>query len=115
MSDDELDAKSLEQEGYIEVCDVDDVPDMRPKMVEVDDQSILICRGEDGMFAVDEICPHEDLSMRFGVVQWDKIVCPHHQYRFDLETGQCQRRRCSPVPVYELEIHDEKVYVHPEV
>jgi nitrite reductase/ring-hydroxylating ferredoxin subunit len=113
MSETDLDVESLEQEGYVSVCDVDDVPDMRPKKVEIDDHSILICRGEDGLFAVDEICPHEDKSMRFGVVQWNKIVCPHHQYRFDLDTGKCRRRRCEPVPVYDLEIVDGTVYVRP--
>jgi nitrite reductase/ring-hydroxylating ferredoxin subunit len=92
------------------VCEVDDVPDLRPKHVEVADRDVLLCKTGGELYAVDEICPHENKSMRYGVVQRGQIVCPHHQYRFELESGRC-RRRCAPVEVYETKIEDGTVYV----
>ncbi len=98
------------REEFQAVCRVDELPDVRPKHVEVGDRSILICKSGGEIYAVDEICPHEKRSMRYGVVQRGQIVCPHHQYRFELESGRC-RRRCAPVEVYETKIDEGRVYV----
>lgn len=92
------------------VCSVDEVPDVRPKQVEVGGRSILLCRSGGDIHAVDEICPHEERSMRYGVIRRGRIVCPHHQYKFDLDTGRCHRR-CAPVEVYDVRIDDDTVYV----
>ena len=83
---------------------------MMPKRVDIDGQGVLICRTDDGFAAVDETCPHKQRSMRYGVVQRGQIICPHHRYKFDLETGRCHRR-CAPVAVYDVEVIDDDIYV----
>ena len=99
-------------EGFELVCGVDEVPDLMPRRVEVNGRGVLVCKTDDGFSAVDEICPHKDRSMRYGVVQRGQIICPHHRYKFDLETGRC-RRRCPPVAVYEVKVVDGDIYVRP--
>lgn len=84
---------------------------MLPRKVSIDGLSVLICRGEEGFFAVDELCPHKSLSMAFGVVHEGKIICPHHQYTFDLDTGRCSMRRCAPVNTYPVEVVGEELFV----
>lgn len=95
---------------FVPVCDVDEVPDVRPYRAEIGGRGVLICKSGGAIHAVDEICPHEDQSMRYGVVQRGRIVCPHHQYAFELDTGKC-RKRCPPVPTFETEIEDGTVYI----
>lgn len=101
-----------ELEGFECVCTVDDVPEHMPRAVEVKERRVLICRRGDEFYAVDEICPHENKSMRRGVLVQNEIMCPHHQYRFNLKTGRCHRR-CAPVKTYEVEVIDEQVWVRP--
>lgn len=81
-----------------------------PFRAEIDGRGVLICREGDELFAVDELCPHENKSMRFGVVFDGVLTCPHHQYRFKLETGECNRR-CAPAITYPLEVVDGDVWV----
>jgi nitrite reductase/ring-hydroxylating ferredoxin subunit len=97
-------------EHFVPVCDVDDIPDIRPFHAEIGGRGLLICRSGGDIYAVDERCPHEDQSMRYGIVRRGRIVCPHHQYSFELDTGEC-RKRCPPVHTFEVEIEDETVYV----
>jgi nitrite reductase (NADH) small subunit len=97
--------------GFRSVCRIQDIPRMMPRKVDLDGRSILLCRDRDEVFAVDEICPHKQLSMAYGVVFDGTITCPHHQYVFELGTGRCRRRRCAPVMTYPVELFDEVVFV----
>lgn len=102
----------VDRDEYTAVCGADEVPDLMPKRVVVDGRGILICRSGGELYAVDETCPHEKKSMRYGVVQRGEIVCPHHRYRFDLETGRCKRRRrCAPAEIYDVEVEDGTIFV----
>ncbi|MFP4598075.1 MAG: Rieske (2Fe-2S) protein [Persicimonas sp.] len=97
--------------GYTKVCTVDDIPQMMPRKVSVDGRSVLLCRDAGEIYAIDEICPHKQKSMAYGVVHAGKIICPHHQYEFELDTGRCRRKRCAPVLTYEVEVVDTEVFV----
>ena len=102
---------NLSERGYSPVCKVDDLQGVMPTPVEHMGKTLLICQGDSEVFAVDEICPHENRSMRYGVVRGDSIICPHHRYVFNLESGRCRRRRCAPVEVYDTEVRDDTVWV----
>ena len=110
MSDPTEKADPTPDDEFHAVCDVDDISGPMPRRVEIDGRGILLCRSGDEVFAVDEICPHENESMRYGVVQRGQIICPHHRYKFDLETGRCNKR-CAPARLYEVRVDDGTVYV----
>ena len=104
--------KAEELEDFERVCAVDEVPEHMPRRVEVNGRGVLVCRKDGEIFAVDAICPHENESMERGVIFQGQIICPHHQYRFDLKTGRCNRR-CAPVQTYEVKVVDGGVWVRP--
>jgi nitrite reductase/ring-hydroxylating ferredoxin subunit len=108
---DSSDAEELAERGYTPVCDTDDLQGVMPTPVELNGRTLLICQGDSNVFAVDEMCPHKNRSMRYGVVRGDSIICPHHRYVFNLESGRCRRRRCAPVEVYDTQVRDETVWV----
>lgn len=90
---------------------IDDIPDMRPLRVEHEGRGILLCRDEHGrVHAIDELCPHKGLSMAWGAVLQGHLICPWHQYAFNLETGRCSRR-CAPAEVIEIDVRDGAVYL----
>lgn len=105
-----MNEEELIEAGYQRACKLDEIGSPMPKRVEVEGRGVLLCREGEKIHAVDEICPHENKSMRFGVVFDGAITCPHHQYRFKLEDGRT-RRRCAPLQLYEARIHDEHVWV----
>lgn len=104
-------SEQLLQDGFELACSLEEVPDDMPMRVEIQGQGVLICRSEDAIFAVDEICPHKRRSMAYGIVFEGDLICPWHGYAFNLETGRCDQRRCEPATVYEVQIVDEQVYV----
>lgn len=101
----------LEEAGFEAVCTLEEIPQMMPRRVEVGGQGVLLCRDDGEVKAVDEICPHKNKKMTYAVVHGGKIVCPHHMYEFDLDTGSCNKRRCPPVETYEVQVVDDVIFV----
>lgn len=82
-------------------------------LVELEGTPVCVARTEDGdVYAINDICSHEEYSLSAGEL-WDTSVeCPIHGSRFDLRTGRPNALPAvEPVPVYEVEVEGEDVYV----
>ena len=102
-----MDKQTLQAQGYHQACELKTVPEHLPRRVEINGRGILICRQGEALFAVDEMCPHKQRSMMYGVVMAGQLTCPHHQYRFDLANGRCHVRKCPAIQTFELEVDEE--------
>ncbi len=82
-------------------------------LVELEGTPVCVARTEDGdVYAINDICSHEEYSLSAGEL-WDTSVeCPIHGSRFDLRTGRPNALPAvEPVPVYEVQVEGEDVYV----
>lgn len=82
-----------------------DVPEKGTHVVELDGRKILLCRSAAGVHAMDEVCPHQALSLDGGRVRGASIICPHHGARFSLEDG----RSMSPLTPRGLTLYPAEV------
>jgi 3-phenylpropionate/trans-cinnamate dioxygenase ferredoxin component len=97
-------------------CRVANLYDIKPgelKRVEVDGTPICLARLENGeLFALSDICSHEDVELSDGDLQGMEVECPAHGSRFHVQTGDVRGLPAeSPVPTYRLTIEDDDVYV----
>lgn len=97
--------------GWHDVASLDEVGAAMPRRVVVDGEGVLLCRDGAHVFALTELCPHKGLSMAYGVVFDGALICPHHQYRFQLADGRCNQRRCEPVQTWDARIVEGRVWV----
>ncbi|WP_327753853.1 Rieske (2Fe-2S) protein (plasmid) [Sphingobium sp. SJ10-10] len=81
-----------------------DLPETGSRIVELDGQRILICRSAVGIRAMNEICPHQHLSLEGGRVRSNFIMCPHHGARFSLEDG----KSLSPLTPNSLTLYETR-------
>lgn len=63
---------------------------------------LCIGRRADGrLFALGNICSHEDALLSDGWLEGDEVECPRHNSIFDVETGGANSLPATdPVPVY---------------
>ena len=54
----------------------------------VDDQWIGLFKTEEGVFAIDAMCPHAGANLAKGNVCDGAVSCPVHLWRFRLSDGQ---------------------------
>ena len=53
-----------------------------------DGYRILLALAEDKVYAVDDMCTHEDASLSKGSLHGDCVKCPLHGSRFRLASGE---------------------------
>ncbi|HET6224841.1 MAG TPA: Rieske 2Fe-2S domain-containing protein [Bacteroidia bacterium] len=75
-------------------------------------KKICFARTAQGLFAVNDKCPHNGASLGNGYCTIENtIVCPLHRYSFDLKTGRAKSGLGDVVNTYPVEVKEDGVYV----
>jgi 3-phenylpropionate/trans-cinnamate dioxygenase ferredoxin subunit len=97
---------------FIRVCAVDDLPEQGAFAVELDGVPLIIVKAQGEIFALDEFCTHEDVSLADGEVYDHTVECWLHGSCFDLRTGKPTGPPASrPLATYPVRIEGDDVYV----
>jgi nitrite reductase/ring-hydroxylating ferredoxin subunit len=74
--------------SWTKVLSVEALSDGKREVVKIGSKSILLLNYESQIYAIDNACPHLNLSMKKGKLTEDgAIICPWHRSAFDLRTG----------------------------
>lgn len=72
----------------IPVCELSALPEGEVTTITPPGMSpISVFHTEEGLFAIDDTCTHQDASLADGWVEDCKVECPLHESCFDLRTG----------------------------
>ncbi len=84
------------------------LPDSVIKRVKVGERSIGLVRRGEKFFAFSGTCPHRGASLIEGSINGlDELICPLHQYRFELKTGKVSVGSCGDLEVFPCELTAE--------
>jgi nitrite reductase/ring-hydroxylating ferredoxin subunit len=75
------------------------------------DKSVAVFRQADGFSAVSNFCPHRGAQMHEGGIFEGTLICPWHQWQFDLKTGRGLTVPGSCLEVYPVKCEDGTVWV----
>ncbi|MFA5989834.1 MAG: NifU family protein [Sphingomonas sp.] len=78
-----------QQEGWGRVASLADVPDGETRIIEFDGHSLLLSRFGERVTCFENACAHLGMAMDQGIIANGFITCPHHGFRYALETGEC--------------------------
>jgi nitrite reductase (NADH) small subunit len=95
----------------IRVCSVEDVPLGEGRAVVVEGTRLAVFRAEDGWFALDAACPHRGGPLADGIVASRTVICPLHEHRFDLATGEERSSGSYCVATHRVEVRGDDVYL----
>jgi 3-phenylpropionate/trans-cinnamate dioxygenase ferredoxin subunit len=89
-----------------------DVPPGTKKPVTVEGKPVLVCNVNGTLYAISNVCSHNDKPLERGRIGNGWIACPTHGARFELATG---RAMClpavKPIETYEVRVIDEWIEV----
>jgi 3-phenylpropionate/trans-cinnamate dioxygenase ferredoxin subunit len=100
--------------GFAPAAQLSDLPSGRALVVEVEGVRVALCRLGDGVYAVEDLCTHDDGPLGEGAIlmQEGQIECPRHGARFDIRTGAvCRMPAAVPVRVFPVRVENERVLV----
>lgn len=80
-----------------DVGNVKDLQLRKKKAVQVGETSVALFYVNDTVYALNDICIHEQRSLSKGTLLFGKIICPGHQWKFDPATGEPEDQDgCQP-------------------
>ena len=104
-------SRQLEDEGFTFICSIEDLIESIGKKFIINDTEIAVFKINSEVFAVSNICPHQQTHLIFdGFIEDEFVVCPAHGWKFNLRTGK-KDSGSNGLQVYPVEIVDDKVYV----
>lgn len=90
---------------------LESVPVGESRCVQVGDAQIGVFHEKEGLFALDNYCPHRGAPMHEGFVTDGVVTCPWHQWQFRLTDGVCLNIPKVRTTTYPLEIREGTIWV----
>lgn len=103
----------LETEGFVYVCNVNDIEDSRAKIFCVDKERIAVYRHENKLYAIHNVCKHQGGPLGEGKILDGCITCPWHGYQYLPNNGQSPPPFHEKVNTYDVKIIENKVWLNP--
>ena len=99
---------------FIKIANINDLKAGVPILVEYDDDDVGIFKLDDGVYAISDICTHDDAPLIEGnIIEGDCIRCPRHGATFNIKTGKQTMPAFAPVPRYHVKIEGDDIYIAP--
>lgn len=96
----------------LRACRVDDVPKGEGRTAVLEGRRVAIFHTNTGWHCVDAECPHRGGPLADGIVADHTVICPIHQFRFDLLTGDPLGHGCSRLRTHPIEVRGTEVFVY---
>ncbi|MBN8658846.1 MAG: non-heme iron oxygenase ferredoxin subunit [Candidatus Melainabacteria bacterium] len=82
------------------------------KVCKLGDLDLAICNVDGKLYAVQDVCSHDDGPLGEGELDGCQIECPRHGARFDVTTGKAlSLPAVLPIPTYKVTVKDGEIYV----
>ena len=99
---------------YTKVIKCDDLEIGKSAIIEVGDKEIALFNNKGDFYAIDNTCPHRGSPLGEGRIEEGILICPGHEWRFELKSGWCPQNPELSTEVYPIKVHDGKIYVRLE-
>jgi methionine sulfoxide reductase heme-binding subunit len=103
----------LEQDGFVKVCGIDEIEEDRAKMFCIDNERIAVYKTQQKLFAVNNVCKHQNGPLGEGKVIDGCITCPWHGYQYLPQNGSSPPPFKEKVSTYDVKIEGSEVWLNP--
>jgi nitrite reductase/ring-hydroxylating ferredoxin subunit/DMSO/TMAO reductase YedYZ heme-binding membrane subunit len=113
VSRDAVEPTASEDDGFVEVCDVETIPEKRARVFSLGGERVAVFRYDGKVSALSNVCRHQNGPLGEGKVIDGCVTCPWHGYQYLPDSGQSPPPFTDKVPTYKTKIVGSKVFVHP--
>jgi len=98
--------------AFVKAAAVSDIPPGRVKTVEVGDEDIALCNVGGQIYAIADVCTHDDGPLGEGYLLGEEIECPRHGARFNVKSGEVKTLPAIiPIPTFDVRIEGDDILV----
>lgn len=101
-----------QNDSFVPVAGIDEVPPGKTLKVAAGGQVILLANVEGRIYAIDDMCTHEDSSLALGCLKGELVSCTLHGSRFNVRTGEpTEEPAVDPVRTYAVRVDSGRILV----
>ena len=79
--------------------------------VKLGEAQVGLFRTAEGLFAINNVCPHRGAPLHEGFVTDGFITCPWHQWQFQLSDGVCRNIPKARVAHYPVDVRGGVIWI----
>jgi 3-phenylpropionate/trans-cinnamate dioxygenase ferredoxin subunit len=100
---------------YISIGRQEDVPPGEVRIYESGDHRVAVCNVDGRLYAVEDVCSHDDGPLGEGELDGFCIECPRHGAQFDVRDGAVVTPPASaPIRSFPLRIENGEIQIEME-
>ena len=82
------------------------------KVYDVGDREIMVCNADGKLYAIDNVCTHDEGSLDEGELIGCEVECPRHGARFDVRSGEAKQGPAFlPVDTFGVRVDGDEIQV----
>lgn len=100
---------------FIDIGALEDIPRQGARVVKTAQGCVAVFRtADDRVFAVSDRCPHRGGPLSEGIVHGERVICPLHNWVFDLNSGEAQGADEGRVQTFATRVEDGRILLDAE-
>ncbi|WP_299028182.1 non-heme iron oxygenase ferredoxin subunit [uncultured Thermanaerothrix sp.] len=97
---------------FLKIATLDEIPVGERLFLEINNEPIVVLNLGGTLFAIGDVCTHDEGPLGDGEIEGYQIVCPRHGARFDIQTGKALTLPAVvDIPVYPVRVEGNEVYI----
>ncbi len=97
--------------SWVDIGEIAEFPLGKVREIIAGDHVLAVAHIAEGVFALDGLCPHQGGPLGQGKLAGDVVICPWHQFSFEMRTGYCTSSRGLAQKQYLVRIEGDRVVV----
>ena len=98
--------------NWVKATELDRCPPGNHLGVVVEGQPIMLANVDGDLYALRDVCSHQDYPLSDGDLEGTQIECIYHGATFDVCSGKATGLPAiAPVKTYEVEVRDGDIWV----
>lgn len=97
---------------WLEVSSLKQLERSKKQVVTVGDQAIVLFHYDGEVYALLDACIHKGRSLARGLTFKGSVICPGHQWAFDLKSGWVDEwALCQPT--FAVKVDGDRIFIDP--
>jgi len=83
------------------------------RVIRIGEKRVCLARHGQTFYCFEHLCPHQMHPLSEGqITEFGEIVCPLHEYRYNLKTGTEASQRCRDLKTFKVDINSEGIFIN---
>lgn len=107
-----MSATRTAERKWVDVGAVGEVPEGEVRTFVVEGHRVAVARAGEQLYAVQDLCSHDDGPLGEGELEGYSVVCPRHGAKFDVRTGEVVLMPAvAPIETFPVMEKDGRIHI----